>query len=112
MWQYTRLVAWSIFWLVLWPILRLTRGRGEDNCVTWAMDRVDQEGGYLVIRWTRSTKYQWIIWPHFLYLPADKHEVLEQWVPKDDEHATSAMVPRMWFEGEIEYGDSDDVKEN
>jgi hypothetical protein len=73
---------------------------------------MEKEDGYLVIRWCRSAKYEWLKWPHFLFLPASQHENLVHLVPKENEH-TLKTIPSPWFEGRIKTGDPfEDTDEN
>lgn len=65
--------------------------------MTWAFKQWDHSGGYLVIRWCRSYKYEWLRWPHFLWLPGDKHQELEHVIPNDDTALTKKTIPQPWF---------------
>jgi hypothetical protein len=73
--------------------------------MTWAVNKFDTEGGYLVIRWCRSSRHS-IKWPHFLWLPADKHQYLQHVVPKDSDVMEKRFIPSPWFEPQKLQGDS------
>lgn len=110
-----RLVFWGLLWIPAWFITNLIRHLTKkprlDNCLTWAVRKWESDGGYLVIRWARSAKYRWMRWPHFLWLPEDKHQDVKHFLPKvDDQHMK--LIPNAWFEGKIQTGDPPDVLEN
>lgn len=108
MWSYARITVWAIVWLIIWFFIVPFR-RKRDNCLTWAMRKYDEEGGYLVIRWARTSRWKWLRWPHFLWLPPDKHKELQHCIPKEDAH-TEKSVPTPWFDSEIKQGDEEDDK--
>lgn len=113
MWSYAKLTFWACFWFALWIIVAPIR-HGRDNCLTYALRKWDEEGGYLVIRWCRSNKVRWIQWPHFLHLSYKHGErFLEHAVPKEKEH-DEQLLPHPWFEPKVKVGDKrrDDVVEN
>ena len=103
MWSYFKITIWAILWLLTWIFIAPWRGN-KDNCLTWAMDKYDREGGYLVIRWCRTSKWKWLKWPHFLWLAEEDHHRLIHCIPKENEH-TEKRIPHPWFEGKIKHGD-------
>lgn len=110
--NYVRLVIWSVGWLIAWPLTLPFRKPMQHNCLTWALRQIEKNDGYLVIRWCRSAKYRFLIWPHFLYLPIDKDQDLIHLVPKTNEH-TLKTIPSPWFDGRIKNGDPiEEVDEN
>jgi len=112
MWQYTKLVLWSIFWLILWPLSCISKQHNRDNCLTWALRQQQTQGGYLVVRWCRTSKFDWFRWPHFLWLPEQDHSNLQHYVPLSDQSQLKT-VPHVWFEGYVKTGDADeDLVEN
>lgn len=111
MWSYFKITVWAVLWLIIWIFIAPFRKK-RDNCLTWAMRKYDEEGGYLVIRWCRTNRFRWIKWPHFLWLPASEHKKLEHCIPKENEH-TEKTIPCPWFESYIKKGDADEEgKEN
>ena len=106
MWSYFKITCWAVVWLMIWIFISPIR-KSRDNCLTWAMEKYDNEGGYLVIRWCRSSKYNWFRWPHFLWLDEKHHHHLEHVIPKENAHSEKA-IPCPWFESKIKYGDDDD----
>ena len=112
MFYYIRLFCWCAFWVIAWPITRPFRKTKQHNCLTWAIRQIERNDGYLVIRWCRSSAFEWLKWPHFLYLPIEEHHKLRHFVPKDNEH-TKKVVPEPWFSGYIKTGDpAEEVDEN
>lgn len=111
--SYLRLAIWTVIWVVGWPLTLPFRKKGEHNCLTWALRQMEKKEGYLVIRWCRSAKYEWLKWPHFLYLQAEHHEDLIHLVPKKNEHSKKT-IPSPWFDGYIKIGDDpkDEFHEN
>lgn len=115
--SFVRLIVWGILWIPVWAmttILRKVRGRPRlDNCLTWALRRWEDDGGYLVIRWARSSSVHWLRWPHFMWLSEDDHHKIRHLVPRDEEEYNAMRVlPDLWFEGRVQTGDDDDVIEN
>jgi hypothetical protein len=111
-----RLLMWGIVWTPVWLVVIIYRALKNkptiDNCLSWALRQWQQEGGYLVIRWSRSAKFKVIRWPHFAWLPDHQHDVIQHYVPVHDDHMTHAL-PLPWFEGYVRQGDPpDDVNEN
>ncbi len=110
-----RLVFWGTLWLVAWIATTIVRGLTKqprlDNCLTWALRRWDEKGGYLVVRWCRSSTFHWMRWPHFLWLPEEKHQELRHFLPRDDDGSPD-LWPDPWFEGYVQTGDDEDVREN
>jgi len=53
MWSFIKLGGWVILWSIAWFFVLPFR-KGRHNCLTWAVEKWDTEGGYLVIRWCRS----------------------------------------------------------
>lgn len=111
MFSYLKLTTWAVVWLFLW-IFFLPIRKGRENCLTYALRRWDQDGGYLVIRWCRSNKVTWLKWPHFMWID-EKHgaRFVEHAVPIKDED-TLKYVPRPWFNPKIKKGDGKEVEEN
>lgn len=110
MWSYVKLILWGAAFCVVWMITQPLR-RGKHNCVTWAVDRWNRDGGYLVIRWSRHNTIKWIAWPHFLWLDDKYHVFLEHLVPVKDDNSDH-ILPSPWFEGKYMAGDPEDVIEN
>ena len=106
MWSYFKLTMWAIIWLVLWFIFLPVR-KGRQNCLTYALEKWDTEGGYLVIRWCRSNKVTWFKWPHFMWLDGKYQRYVEHAVPYKDEYVEKFM-PEPWFEPKIRKGDPPD----
>lgn len=103
---YYRLVLWSIFWAFIWPIAMLFQTKGRENCVTWAMRQWERNpDGYVIIRWSRSNKYPWLRWPHFLFMEAEG-EPFVHLLPKDANEIDKHFIPAVWFDGEVTEGDS------
>lgn len=115
MWSFLKLIVWGLLWTPVWLLTTLNRHLTKkprlDNCLSWALRKWTSEGGYLVIRWCRSNRLPYIRWPHFLWLPPDKHHELKHFVPKkQDQHLR--LVPDVWFEGKIQTGDPETTIEN
>jgi len=110
MWSYFKITLWAIIWLFVWLVVFPFR-KNRDNCLTWAMKKFDEEEGYLVIRWCRSSKYKWLRWPHFLWLSKEHHEILQHCIPKE-ETTNKKIFPQPWFNGYVKQGDEDESKEN
>lgn len=110
MWSYTKLILWGAGWLCLWTIF-LIRRKERDNCLTWAVEKWDEQGGYLVIRWCRHNKLTWIKWPHFLWLDSKHEDLLEHVVPKEGVMERQ-FLPHPWFTPQHIKGDPVDVVEN
>lgn len=115
MWSFIKLMVWGLVWTPAWVLTTIIRHIAKkprlDNCLSWALRRWDEEGGYLVIRWCRSSKIGWFRWPHFLWLPIDKHEELRHFIPRSEDQEMQ-FFPDAWFEGKIQRGDSEDNLEN
>ena len=109
--SYLKLTIWAIVWLLLW-IFFLPIRKGRENCLTYALQRWDKEGGYLCIRWCRSNKVTWLQWPHFLWID-EKYgaRFTEHAVPTKKEHE-SKYIPKPWFNPRIKKGDGKEVEEN
>lgn len=103
---FLRLAFWCIFWLLAWPIAALFKKKDEENCLTYALKRLEQEEGYLVIRWARSAKYPSLVWPHFLFLALEDNDKVQHLVPTKPTDKTS--VPTIWFTGQVRVGDPED----
>ena len=106
MWSYFKLTWWACFWFVLWIIFAPIR-KGRDNCLTYALEKWDKEGGYLVIRWCRSNKVKWLRWPHFMWLDDKYQRFVEHAVPSKDEFELK-YVPKPWFDPVVRKGDPKD----
>lgn len=109
--QFFRLTLWIIFWFFTWPVLKLFQKKGQQNCVTWALDEWKRKDGYLVIRWCRSSKYQWFRWPHLLFLDQEHHEKLRHFLPQDTSKLKKRLIPDMWFDGKEKQGDDPESME-
>ena len=92
-------------------VTRPFKKKNEDNCLNWALDKWDDEGGYLVFRWCRHNKFPWIKWPHFMWLPKEHHIHLIHIVPIEKEGETHPF-PSPWFDYEELHGDDKSIKEN
>lgn len=102
MWAYLRLSVWCLFWAFMWPIASLWKRAGQENCLTWAFRRwQERPDGYIVIRWSRSNKYEWMRWPHFLFIDPGNDDHMIHLLPKDANDIDKHMVPAMWFDGEV-----------
>ena len=115
MWFFIRLVLWGIIWLPFWLIVEIFRFVHHrpriDNCLSWSARRWQKQGGYLVVRWSRSNKIPFIQWPHFLWLDEQHHDKLKLFVPLDD-NMGDHYLPDLWFKGKVRTGDPDDKSEN
>lgn len=110
MWSYVKLILWGMAWCVLWITFQPWR-KERNNCLTWAVDKWNKDGGYLVIRWCRHTTLSWIVWPHFLWLDEKYHIYLEHVVPVEGDNPDH-LLPSAWFEEKHMVGDPEDVVEN
>lgn len=110
MWSFFKLVMWGLTWFLAWILTLPLKKADEDNCLTYALNKWDTEGGYLVIRWCRSNKFKWIRWPHFLWLDQSFDRVVEHYVPVEDD-SRPQVVPKPWFKGRIVYNDPEDHSE-
>lgn len=108
MWSYIKIILWEIAFAPIWFITYPFRGK-RDNCLMWALDKWDNEGGYIAIRWCRHSKYRWIRWPHFLWLPDEYGKYLQHIVPENEEEH---RVPHPWFDPVLKHGDDNDTIEN
>ncbi|MGI0075865.1 MAG: hypothetical protein ACREAU_00485 [Nitrosopumilaceae archaeon] len=90
----------------MWPFARPFKGK-KSNCLLWAWDKFDNEGGYLVIRWCRINKYSKIKWPHFLWLDEKHHKLLEHYTPIRGlgSPINRECIPQLWFNGRVIKGD-------
>lgn len=109
--SYTKVLIWGIIWLFVWIISTPFRHR-RDNCLSWAIEKWERDGGYLVIRWCRTSKHSWMTWPHFLWLPEDKHHDLQHAIPVEEQDDDERLVPKLWFNPRFIQGDPEDVREN
>ena len=109
MWSYFKITVWANIWLTLWFVIFAFKRKGRDNCLSWAMKKYDKEGGYLVIRFSRSNRVRWLKWPHFLWLDSKYEKNLKHYVPIEDEHAEKT-IPHPWFNGRVKQGDTDENK--
>lgn len=111
--KFILLMVWGLLWMITWPIVTaykiVFRKPRADNCFTWAIRKWHQHGGYLVIRWCRSSKTP-VKWPHFLWLPDNDKNVVH-YVPKKAQQG-ERYVPDVFFEGKVTYGDDKDQLEN
>lgn len=107
-WNYFRLAAWGNIWLILW-ILSSPFRKKRENCLTWALKKQAEKGGYIVVRWARTDKvWGWARHPHFAWLPQDFHVGTQHYVP-DEVTPNETMLPAFWFDGEIKQGDGDEL---
>jgi hypothetical protein len=109
MWSFTKLGAWVIFWSMAWFFVLPFR-KGRHNCLTWAVDKWDREGGYLVVRWCRSNKNQLIRWPHFMWMDEKHYRNVEHLIPCKDEQ--KHLLPKPWFTGRHAKADPKENNEN
>ena len=109
-----KLIFWFTMWIPTYAITVWFKKKGQENCMTWAVDKFENEGGYLVVRWCRSARHDWLRWPHFLYLPADQHHVLQHVIPVDCSRLEKKHIPEPWFDPQRVQGDdvTDCYKEN
>ena len=107
MWSFFKMIVWGIMWFFVGTITLFFAKRNQNNCLVWAMEKMDDEGGYLVIRWCRSSKWNWLRWPHFLWLEEKHHEHLQHYVP-DDHGNSEKSIPEPWFNGHVKHGDKAD----
>ena len=110
MWSFVKLSIWTILWSIAWFFVLPFR-RGRHNCLTWAVKKWDRDGGYLVIRWCRSNKKQWIQWPHFMWMDGKHYRNVEHLVPRTAEERKH-VLPQPWFSGKHVKTDSKENKEN
>ena len=111
MWSYFKLITWGFGWFILWVFAWPLRHE-RHNCLTWAVDKWNKDGGYLVIRWSRHHKYDWLRWPHFLWLDEKHHELLVHVIPPQREIQGRHILPQPWFELQLTEGDPKDLIEN
>lgn len=115
MWSFLKLMIWGLLWLITWPLITVYRHVAKkpriDNCFTWAIrEWQENDSGYLVIRWCRSSRTG-IKWPHFLFLHVEDHSQLRHFMPlTSDQHIK--FFPEAFFEGKIQKGDPVDSIEN
>lgn len=83
--------------------------KGRDNCLSWAIEKWEKEGGYLAIRWCRQNKTSWLVWPHFLWIPEDEHDNMRQAIPNNDKDNEDRLIPKIWFYPRIVKGDYKDL---
>lgn len=110
MWSYVKLILWGAAWCILWITFQPWRN-GRNNCLTWAVEKWNKDGGYLVIRWARHNTITWIVWPHFLWLDEKYHIHLEHIVPIEEDNPDH-ILPRPWFDEKYIVGDPEDIVEN
>lgn len=113
--SFIKLLAWGCLWLPAWAVTvtirHFQKKPKQDNCLSWALRKWNNHGGYLVIRWCRSNTIKWIQWPHFLWLPPSYHEDLRHYVPKEEDQ-TRHVLPAPFFEGQVVQGDPPETLEN
>lgn len=103
MWYYFRLTVWACIWLVAWTVTFPFR-RGRDNCLTWAMRQIEENGGYLVIRLSDTDRVPSVLrHPHFGWMPLENEEDAYHYVPKKG--TNEKAIPAIWFDGVVEKGD-------
>ena len=109
--QFIKLVLWGVAWCFVWMFIAPFR-RGRTNCLRWAINKFASDGGYLVVRWCRSNKSGFIVWPHLLWLSAEDGKHLHHAVPDKDE-LKKHLFPSPWFTPKIKHGDDvQDKSEN
>ena len=106
MWSYVKIIIWGLLWYPVW-LVTLPWRKHRNNCLIWALEKFDNEGGYLVIRWCRSNSVPFIQWPHFLWLPPQHHIYLQHIVPEDETH-DQHLFPAPWFVPITIQGDPED----
>jgi hypothetical protein len=102
-WTFFKILVWGLAWYPVWVITLAVKGN-KNNCLLWALDKFDNEGGYIVIRWSRSNSVPFIKWPHFLWLPEEHHIHLQHIVPNGD--TETHKLPSPWFVPEHRTGDN------
>jgi len=107
MWSFFKLIMWGVGWFFVGTVTLFFAKRNQNNCLVWAMEKMDDDGGYLVIRWCRSNKFKILKWPHFLWLDGKYQKYLEHYIPNDEDH-TEKSIPEPWFDGHVKNGDKDD----
>ena len=110
MWSYIKFMMWAMLWIPIWCVTRPFKGR-KDNCLNWAINQWDKEGGYLVIRWCRHNKWSWINWPHFMWMSDEFHANIRHIIPIE-ESGDRHSIPCPWFKYEERHGDKKDDVEN
>lgn len=100
-----KLMFWFVMWIPTWLLTYRLKKPGQENCMTWAIKKWDQDGGYLVVRWCRSSRHEWFKWPHFLWLPEDKHQDLQHVIPIDFTLLDKKHIPSPWFDPQERSGD-------
>lgn len=96
MWSYIRFMFWATLWIPIWLVTVPFKGK-KNNCANWALNKWDEEGGYLCFRWCLHNKYRWIRWPHFMWLPKEYHQQLRHIVPIEKKGETHSL-PAPWFD--------------
>ena len=106
-------LGWYWIWFWTWPFRR-----GRHNCLTWAVDKWNNDDGYLVIRWSRRHRHDFFRHPHFLWLDKEHHTLLEHVIPPPEEMVNedgskkTHVIPRPWFDPQHTIGDPEDILEN
>lgn len=101
---------WTILWIPVWIITRPFKGK-KDNCLNWALNKWDTDGGYLVIRWCRHNKCTWLQWPHFMWMSEEHNKHIQHIVPEEPLDATHS-IPYPWFTYKHVEGDDYKTTEN
>ncbi len=104
MWSYLKVLAWGFAWYPVW-LITLPFKQNRDNCLTYALKKWDKEGGYLVIRWSRSNRFRYVRWPHFLWLDYRWHTRLEHIIPEQEFKGQKHTLPKPWFTPRVVHGD-------
>lgn len=110
MWTFVKIIIWGILWYPVWLVTLPLKGK-KNNCLIWALDKFDEEDGYLCIRWCRSNKIPFIKWPHFLWLPEEHHEYLQHIVPAGEVQGEEHKLPVPWFPVEHRMGDPKSMRD-
>ena len=110
MWSYLKVIFWGILWVPIGFLTLLPFRKRGDNCLSYALTKWDNEGGYLVIRWCRCSKHTWLKWPHFLWLDKKYHAQLEHIIPTGEDVRVEQdhTLPRPWFKARVVRGDPED----
>lgn len=109
-WYFFRLLFWGNIWFLIW-LFALPWKKAQENCLTWALKKWTTEGGYLVIRWSRSNRISWFAWPHFFWLSEKHQDGLRHVVPRDNPNGPR-YTPRPWFDPLEVEGDPEEIIEN
>ena len=111
MWSLFKLNLWACVWMIVWIIVKPFM-KNKHNCLTWAIQQWDRHGGYLALRWGRTARFKWLVWPHFMWIPPYHHDIVQHYIPLKDPD-TVKVLPAPYFKGRAVIGDrEDEVFEN